>query len=446
MRLFNQAQSKASITQGFASPEASPPASQQSHARTDSKDSGRNAQRNQYTGAQPSLSAGAALYSAAMSSVNKHLPAQQASWSTPKQSPPPSRSQGQTHAPPAPAAGPARYLSAEEEKDVLRRYHDARNAVARHQEVNFGLVDGAMESSSSQIPAHDPNLSRSFSITSAQAPVGDDLPPPWVPSTEFPQNSMSEKERYRQAFEAREAAAVAAAAAYSGSSPPPPPRHASPPPAPAGQPLSAAAEKELLRQQYSSQDAAAAAAPVPSSPPPAFYSPPQAYELPAHLRSRPTPALPAPPNSGSAPNRPLTAAEEKAMLRARYEAEERGNGASSADPNPSSQPPPPVVFSLPPPSPDPAPTPPPLMPRPPSDYIQETQDEDARLMALGMDSGGGLDLDVLGSDDTFGLRLRPASPFTLGVAFDSLNGVSSMNGRAVADPPPLPPKVPLTDY
>ncbi|THH12937.1 hypothetical protein EW146_g7230 [Bondarzewia mesenterica] len=335
VRLFNQAQSKARILQGLASQDGSPPPSQQSHTRTDSKDSARNFHspgRSPYPGSQPVLSAGAALYSAAMSSINKPSASQQGA-STPRASPPLAQST-------LPIANGVRFPTAEEEKEMLIRYHNARNAVARHQEVTFGPVDTAMGSSSSQIPPSSENnysstISRSLSHASSHMPNpnDDDLPPPWVPSSDLALNNMSEKERYRQAFEAREAVA-----AYSGSPPP------SPAPLPSGassaQPLSAAAEKKLLRQQYESQDASAL---VSSFPPPAFHSPPQAYELPPHLRARAPPALPTPPMGGNTSRNPLTAAEEKAMLRAKYEAEERGEGTGSM---PDPTPPPP--FSSPP--------------------------------------------------------------------------------------------------
>jgi len=118
----------------------------------------------------------------------------------------------------------------------------------------------------------------------------------------------------------------------------------------------------------------------------------------------------------------LSAIEEKALLKARYEAEE-----NNALPNGNSSPPPsfgeiPIKngannFT--------APTPPPLMPRPPVHYIQETQEEDARVR------------DSVGQEATLPtldnqLDLRPFTPFTVGL------GPSSP--KIPGPPPPLPPK------
>jgi hypothetical protein len=73
--------------------------------------------------------------------------------------------------------------------------------------------------------------------------------------------------------------------------------------------------------------------------------------------------------------------------------------------------------------------PPPLMPRPPAEYIQETQEEDARVR------------DTVAEHDIAHskiqnipreLDLGPFSPFMAG----SLNGISDPPGP----PPPLPPK------
>lgn len=106
------------------------------------------------------------------------------------------------------------------------------------------------------------------------------------------------------------------------------------------------------------------------------------------------------------------------MLKARYEAEERGaNGGS----------PPPSFGSIPVRMNGTPPAPPPLAPRPPAEYIQETQAEDARVrdsvaMHDGAPSVGEQKLD---------LDLRPFTPFSA-----NLPGLSETPGP----PPPLPPK------
>ncbi|KAI0056427.1 hypothetical protein BV25DRAFT_1909846 [Artomyces pyxidatus] len=389
VRLFNQAQNNARIMQGLVTPEATSPASQVSHGRGDSRDSGRSYPPGR---AQASISAGAALYSAAMSSVKKPANGGSPPASWPQNgTPPPSMHSPQPRTPP-------RLPTAAEEKEMLRRYQEAANAVQRHHETYFGPPDGGSSSYGAPDGAHMP--------VPEHVPTPDDLPPPWVPSADFPQvQPMSEKERYRLAYEAREAAAA----------------RATTPPMPDSPPV----------DYYSATSSPAA------GPPPAWHPtpPPGHASLPSHIRARSPPATPT-----NGPARPLTAAEEKAMLKAKYAAESQ----PQAQPEPPSSPPPFGSYSTasqhsqPPVTPPP---PPPLMPRPPVEYIQETREEDARLRDL--DDGalepphGMLDL---GGDDTFGLKLRPTSPFTLG--WDSAT-VRTSNG--VNGPPPLPPKVPVDE-
>lgn len=416
------------------------------------------------------------------------------------------------HSPKPKPAG--RMPTAEEEKDMLRRYHDAKYAVTQHHETHFGYTDGVISSSSGQGPAEESMAANGSANANGS---GDDLPPPWVPSTAFPApDEMSEKERYRQAFEARDrVAANPNAMIYGGGSggTPPPPVDAGLPPAfttAGGEHMSALDEKERLRLQYAAQDAMAAAnnnpPPPPAATPPPFSSPLSSpalpSELPAHLRGRSQPALPVPQGT----NRPMTAAEEKAMLRAKFDAEERGiampvpqhangvvaEGGSSMRPgsepssgtqSPSSDlnvplTPPSFVYAHSAPAPAIAvtspsvPAPPPLAPRPPAEYIEETKAEDAKLKralsahnlnqdsgvgTFGMGNGSGMGMMMNGArpadeDDTFGLKIRPTSPFALGMddfmggmsRKSSYGGPGHMNG--VASPPPLPPKVPMRDH
>ncbi|KAI0043385.1 hypothetical protein FA95DRAFT_1563354 [Auriscalpium vulgare] len=427
VRLFNEAQNNARVLQGYADSPTQP-----SHGRGESYDSSRS---QPHRGGQASISAGAALYSAAMSAVNRQQAAS-SGWQPQPTTPPASMSA-------RPQNGP-RLPTAAEEKEMLRRYHDASNAVQRHHEQYFGPGDGVMPSSSGYEGSdgggshYNPNLSRSLSATSAQSqyapiPPPDDLPPPWVPNVEFqqPQQPLSEKERYRLAFEARDAAAA---------------RAGSQPPEPMGPPL----------DYYT-----ATATPVPngvSNSPTWNPTPPPGHGgLPPHVRARSPPAPPA----GS--SRPLTAAEEKAMLKARYDAE-------AAPPQPAPAPAPALA-----PAPAPAPgtppsfgshsssgqsqapatppAPPPLMPRPPAEYIQQTREADLRARdqddpdsPLEPPRMAGLDI---GGDDTFGLKLRPTSPFQVGwdnMAVRTPIGANGTHGGANgAVPPPLPPKVPVNE-
>ncbi|TFY57089.1 hypothetical protein EVJ58_g7234 [Rhodofomes roseus] len=275
------------------------------------------------------------------------------------------------------------YLTADEEKAAMRRFYEAKAAVDRTQEVAFGV--------SPSTPASGPMpYDALYPSTPASPPTIGGSPPPFASSASSSQPAyLSEKERLRRDYEARDAAAMA-------SPPPVPPPHSMLPPmsavgSPAYQPpapvttipppaaamSSAAAEKEMLRRRFEAQDAAVYGSNGPPAPPPrsgSFSAGSRA--LPASSRSPPVP-----PVSGSG-SRPLTAAEEKARLKAMYEAEDRvakpPNGvishpASSVTPlaNGAAHYAAPVA----------PPPPPPLAPKPPKEYIQETQEEDMRTHA-----------------------------------------------------------------
>lgn len=251
-------------------------------------------------------------------------------------------------------------------------------------------------------------------------PVNGDLPPAFDQGQGQSSHSqqpqwMSEKERLRRAYEAQDAAAgVHASPALSAvgvgrngpiyTQPPPPvptttppPSTYAPPPAPTTAPPpppisppstshpynSAAAEKERLKRMYEAQDAAASSNTPPTPPPPRSRSGTTTNGT-TGGRPMPQPRSPPIPPSGSG-SQPLSAAEEKARLRAMYDAEDRqANGLPT--PIPYSQVVPqshshpytngvqrlPSITGL-------GGTPPPLAPRPPKEYIQETQEEDARL-------------------------------------------------------------------
>ncbi|KZT71245.1 hypothetical protein DAEQUDRAFT_763856 [Daedalea quercina L-15889] len=276
------------------------------------------------------------------------------------------------------------YRSAEEEKAAMRRFYEAKAAVDRTQETAFGV--------SPSTPASGPTpYDALYPAKPASPPLpADGSPPPFAPSSSQP-SYLSEKERLRREYEARDAVAMAT------QPPVPPPHSMSPPMSAVGAPAyhasapmatppavlaasavmsSAAAEKEMLRRKFEVQDGAARGT---SNGPPT--PPPRSGSFSTGSRAMPAPprSPPQPPVNGSG-SRPLTAAEEKARLKAVYEAEDRTqqppNGMASP-PAPSATPP--LVNGatqlVPPPA------PPPLAPKPPKEYIQETQEEDMRTHA-----------------------------------------------------------------
>ena len=448
IRLFTQAQNNARIVQGYAQDLND---SQPSHGRGASHDSSRSFQQSS-SGRPPVISAGAALYSHAMASVNK------SGWASPGSTPAPKQ-------PPAShASQSSRIPTAAEEKEMLRRYHDATSAVQRHHEANFGPFD-VMPTASTSLPPDSSAGSYPGDMDHSYDSAPDELPPPWVPSAEFSQTeAMSEKERYRVAFEARERAAAQ--------------QHhqtASPPPS-AGPPVSPPADYYTATGTHpdaNGSDPRLMVAVDDGHPPPWQAPPPTPPGLPPHLRARSQPLPPSSPGNPGSP-RVLSAAEEKAMLKAKYEAEETKSSPPPTpppkSPSPSTPAKAPTMQTQTPPQ-----TPPPLLPRPPASYIQETAEENARLqdeLANGKSSastngnGNGhahtaLTRSATGvataptslarrattlGDDTLGLR--PSSPFT--IAWDSIAARSSSgtNGFALPSPsaslpPPLPPKVPL---
>ncbi|EEB95389.1 hypothetical protein MPER_05650, partial [Moniliophthora perniciosa FA553] len=223
------------------------------------------------------------LWNQAQEAVNRTqgeaftIPAAQPSRSTPQSS----KSTGS----PAQSSTKRSYPSAEQEKEALRRYHEAKQAVDRTQNVNLYGGEG---SSSTPAPSFSP-------------PPANDLPPPFEASAGpvDARTQLAEKERLRRHYEAQDAANT------------PPPQNDAPayssPSFPGGSASiqTAIQEKEMMRRKYAMQDAAAVQA-QPKTPP-RTASPPYSSSRPA----------PAPPAAGG--SRPLTAAEEKAMLRAKYE-------------------------------------------------------------------------------------------------------------------------------
>ena len=491
---------------------------------------------NPYTFAPtPSLSSGADLYKSAMKNVKTPSAAPVPASTPPRvQSPPiapPQTSSSQyTHyseystsgsgtssgSHPPPVASASAFPTAEEEKARLR-YDEAKKAVDRHQATMGGSsasgFDAGWEPSPPSQPYSGPPPSQAYAspqgvtngLQLARQPSlrTPGSPPPFsTPVMGYsPESDLPEKEKIRLAFARRDAMLEQQ---IDVTSEPPPPDYGSPPPgdppmpfnnAPPPSscfiPLSAVEEKARLRAQYEAEEAAGRAG--------------------AGGSGTRSPA-PGPPGYAGE-TRPLTAAEEKALLKVRMAAEQP-LGASPPAPPPRLKSPPPAAgsprlpylthqgtgssasditprdpsisagkqraapntnflpalgglgrapsmsapFVTPPP-------PPPLAPRPPKEYIQQTQEEDAKIRRLTSDpasisevlregqgtrnsSIGGPPMPgsptqstwlqttgpaYLGSPQSdFGLGLRPFSPIDLSLDVTN-NGTRASNQPANAN-------------
>lgn len=411
VRLFDKAQATAKRTQALGA---------SSHSREGSEANG-SPGFSKPSRSISALSAGAALYQHAVSSMNKNS----TDYTSPNASAnvSPSRSPN----PPSPPLSTSskivpHYPSAEEEKAALKRYHEAKLAVDRSQNTQYATREGISSSSAAPV-AYDtlyPSSSISRSASYGAQPSGSDMPPPFDGPNDQPQY-LNEKEKLRRHHEVQDAAAMAAQ--NSAATDMSPSYTASPlysPPAQSSA-TSALSEKELLRRRFEEQDSAALAQQQPQPPPPRAVN-----------GSR----LPPPPVTPVSGLRPLTAAEEKAQLRAKYAAEEQqanGNVSTSASGfNSHHRSPSGAVPSS-------APPPPPLMPRPPAEYIQETQEEDARVryydsINMGVDNSP---MRVGSPSATPGIQLdiRPFTPFNVG-----LYDPGSPAAQRLPPPPPWPPQ------
>jgi len=275
---------------------------------------------------------------------------------------------------------PVPYMTAAQEKAALKRYEDAKRAVDRTQNYPGPI-------------AYESLFPADSSTRQSPPPPADDGPPPFENATAGPSSiiaQLSEKERLRREFESRDAVALGVKnkppAAYTT-----PPPAAFPGPSTPAQYANALEEKEAMRKKLEARDAQLAARPnnTPPLPPPRSngiregeggLSPSRS----TNAGSRPAPV---PPATASGTTRVLTAAEEKALLRSKYDIYDSSRKTS---PHPPSNASPPLASAS---------TPPPLMPRPPAEYIKETQEEDARLSRL----NGVLD------DVTPGIKLNGSS-------------------------------------
>lgn len=275
--------------------------------------------------------------------------------------------------PPRPSGGSTQqYLTADQEKAALRHYHDAKQAVKRTQGYSYEEPKPLSTPSPDPIP-----YEALFSGPPPPLNGNGDMPPSFDASTNGTSqyDMIPEKERLRRAFSSNESAAPPPAHSPSRSAS----AHASKPIV--GQDI--LSEKERLRRKYEEDDARAMRPNGSSS------SSPQPPAPRAISGTRPKPT---PPVQTASSSTALTADQEKALLRAKYAAE---SGVASL-PNGNSKP---IA-------------PPPLMPRPPAAYIQETQEEDARVSQFISSNNIHLGLDPY---------VQPLS-----------NGVAA--------PPPLPPK------
>jgi hypothetical protein len=316
-----------------------------------------------------------------------------------------------------PTAKVPQYLTAEQEKAALRRYHEAKQAVGRVQ--GYVSDEGAdMKSASGSSPIAYDSLFPSPALpsgSSPNAPNGKGESPPPFEAASPDLSRLSEKERLRRAYAAQDAAALQNNK----------PVNDAPPPF-SGVSSQGMSEKEMLQKKFDAQDAEARRVAGAPRPPPRKVS--------NSSIGRPTPAPPG-------PVKVLTALEEKSLLKARYDAEAGSkpntngnavytNGGGLSSPSSSAS------------APSTPPVPPPLMPRPPVEYIQETQEEDARVSRFvtagvlpPMEEEPRLPTSLSPSSSLLrkstnpGLDVAPFTPFTPG--FDA---------KLPGPPPPLPPK------
>lgn len=371
-RLYNEAQAAVRRTQGIAY--SSPPET-----------------------AGQSTSVGAALYSDAMLSMRRE-----------PQDP-------ESHSSPGSSTAVPQYPP-QTEKEMMQRYYEAKAAASRSQgqDLQEPISYDAL------YPSNNPNPGMTSQSSNALQPPSftseQDDPPAFTPGSQHP--ILSEKERLRRHYEAQDAAANAVpspptsiptpmymptpqtsqvmspypsqTSALPQSNSPPPPLDNPP------VPMNALAEKEMLKKRFEAEDAArqaqnrttrmspatptrsgSALPPIPRSPSIQTSTPGRpmtAAEEKAQLAARYTNSSPGSPlNAG----RPLTASEEKAQLRAQYEARDQLNSPSVQPQHIQS---PASAFSNVNPN-NTLPAPPPLRPRPPVDYINQTREEDNRTQS-----------------------------------------------------------------
>lgn len=450
LRLFEQAQNAVKKAQAGGAPDDSMGGSSNVYSSSPPPT------RTEFaSSSQQPKSAGAQLYQHAMANVNRNAPMANASAARP----PSSGGSGPARAGGSSGAAPKRYPTAEEEKAAMR-YYEAKRAVDRAQNQT------SPTSSPASLEAEEPiaydalyptgpsqNGGRSSRVGTdsthrmsnrSDGSGGQQAAPPSPPQWSSQNNvailsAVSEKERLRQKYEAEDnATSTGSSRQIAGPPPAGPPMYGMPPTMPRGQPpsvaampsnrpLTAAEEKAMLRARMEAEDRATQQ--QQQSPPPPVRSngypePPYTSSSQGHGPSR-TPSISrALPNGGAPPVRGASLSYGR-----------RSNSLSYSSPPVPEEP----EFRAPPP-------PPPLAPRPPVEYIQETQEEDALSRAEDHFVAGAssslappdqLTTNGDASKMDFGLPFRPFSPFHVGLNLDR------SNGETPPPPPPLPPKVPV---
>jgi hypothetical protein len=333
------------------------------------------------------VSVGAALYSDAMLAVRLREPQNTQPHSSPESDTAISQN------PPLPT-----------EKEMVRRYYDAKAAASRNQGQDYAQAEPI--SYEALYPSNNPNTGMPSRPSNSDQPPSfasrqDELPM-FTPGSQHP--ILSEKERLRRHYEVQDMPTpfympspqpAQILQSHPHQFPITPPQSNSPPPPLnySSAPMNPLAEKEMLRKKYEAEDAARLAQNQPTRMPPT---------TPTRSGSSLPPVPPVPSIQASFPGRPLTAAEEKAQLAARYAnspprsppsmgrpltaAEEKAQLKAQYDvrdqvTSPPIQPQqiqsPASAFSNVNPN-NTLPYPPPLKPRPPVDYINQTKEEDDR--------------------------------------------------------------------
>lgn len=428
VRLYEQAQATAKRTQahGVSSPSIDSRSSSEANSP-----SPRDKPFPSNAVAGPAVSPGAAMYQKALSSITPNANGRDSpsSQATPP-SPPSSTNTRMPH-----------YPSAEEEKAALRRYHKAKLAVDRSQNTQFTSREGLVTGSSDQHTAPVSYDTLYPEPNDANHTAGSDLPPPFEASGSGSQSQfLDEKERLRGQYEAQDAAALAGQAqvqdpfSYTEEVP----SYTGPPPEENG----GMSEKEILKARLDEQERVAL-----------LHQQRQRQQQQQQLEQEPRRPAPkqTPPrvNGSRAPPvpptvngiKPLTAAEEKAQLRAKYAAEGQGSVDGHAPEAPSRHP-----YATATPKSE-TPPPPPLMPRPPVEYIQETREADLRgryYDTLGVGSSSALDSfapvhpRILSPVSNPRLEMRPFSPFDPGLGYDTRFAIEPVHGQVRLPPPPHP--------
>ncbi|KAF8552577.1 hypothetical protein OG21DRAFT_1486082 [Imleria badia] len=428
VRLYEHAQATAKRTQAFGV------SSPSIHSRSSSEANSPGPRENQFAQSVvpgPAISAGVALYQQAVSLISSDA----------NNGPNTSNNPATPPSPPSSVSRVPHYASAAQEKAALKRYHEAKQAVDRNQNVQFASM-GAGSSAGVAAPVSYDSLYPEPDEPGYAG--GSDMPPPFDASgsSSRPQY-LNEKERLRRQYEAQDAAALAAQAQVQGREQPSPPSHTAKAPSYAGPPPeeSGLSEKEILRRRLDEQDRVAQLLQQQQQQQQQYEE--QELSIPPQTppRVNGTRAPPVPPTMNGF--KPLTAAEEKAQLRAKYEAEQQAmvNG-HAADELPSRHPYATATTN------DAPPPPPPLRPRPPVEYIQETQEADLRgryYDTLGVGLASALETPTpaparIASPVTNPhLDMRPFSPFDTGFGYDVRSAVAG-------HPHSQPPRPPTAQY